>query len=128
MAGARACVAQTWYAAFMPAAWPWACVPRAPHSPRLDTNCETYPADDEVDPEAYIKAMDQFKRGDAVIIFTPDDTHFTIALAAIRRGLHVLVTKPPVKTLEEHRKLAEAAREEGVALDLLALVAVDVSW
>lgn len=28
-----------------------------------------------------------------------DDTHFEIALAAVKRGLHVMVTKPVVKTL-----------------------------
>jgi hypothetical protein len=28
-----------------------------------------------------------------VTIFTPDDTHFEIAMAAVQRGLHVLVTK-----------------------------------
>jgi len=48
--------------------------------------------------------------GDAVTIFTPDDTHFDIALYAIERGLHVLVTKPAVKTVEHHRRLLEAAR------------------
>ena len=31
--------------------------------------------------------------GDGVIIFTPDDTHFDIAMAAIERGMHVLITK-----------------------------------
>lgn len=45
-----------------------------------------------------------------------DDTHFTIALAAIERGLHVLLTKPLVKTLDEHYKLFEAARRKGVLL------------
>ena len=33
-----------------------------------------------------------------------DDTHFTIAMECIERGLHVMVTKPAVKTLEEHRR------------------------
>lgn len=42
-----------------------------------------------------------------------DDTHFPIAMAALRRGLHVLVTKPPVRTLEEHLQLMEAARVSG---------------
>ena len=40
--------------------------------------------------------------GDLCIIFTPDDTHFAIAEAAIDHGLHVMATKPFVKTLEEH--------------------------
>lgn len=86
----------------------------------LDLTLRTYPNDDIVDPDAYIAALDAFQPGDAVTIFTPDDTHFRIALAAIERGLHVLVTKPAVKNLEEHRMLDEAAKKRGV------LVAVEV--
>lgn len=33
---------------------------------------------------------------------------------AIERGLHVLVTKPPVKTLAEHQELAQLAHKHGV--------------
>jgi D-galacturonate reductase len=36
-------------------------------------------------------------------VFTPDDTHYEIALYGIRKGLHVMLTKPPVKTLKEVR-------------------------
>lgn len=35
------------------------------------------------------------RKGDGVIIFTPDDTHFEIAKAAIEKEIHVLLTKPP---------------------------------
>jgi predicted dehydrogenase len=35
-------------------------------------------------------------KGDVVTIFTPDDTHFEIALACIEAGLHVLCAKPVV--------------------------------
>jgi D-galacturonate reductase len=55
-------------------------------------------------------AIDACAPGDAVTIFTPDDTHFGIALYAMERGLHVLVTKPAVKTLAHHRALLQAAR------------------
>jgi D-galacturonate reductase len=75
----------------------------------LDIDVDTFPLDDTIDPFAYIKALDSYKKGDAVIIFTPDDTHFTIAMEAIKRGLHVLITKPVVKTLSEHKQLHEAA-------------------
>ena len=47
-------------------------------------------------------------------IFTPDDTHFDIALACVKKGLHVLVTKPIVKTLAEHAALHAAAKASGV--------------
>lgn len=86
----------------------------------LDLQLETFPSDSSTDPAAYLTALDSFQPGDAVTIFTPDDTHFDIALAAVERGLHVLVTKPVVKTLEQHRRLHEAAQRKGV------LVAVEV--
>lgn len=47
-------------------------------------------------------------------LWLQDDTHFDIALAAIEAGMHVLVTKPAVKTLEHHRLLDEAARRNNV--------------
>jgi len=75
---------------------------------------ETFPADDVVDREAYKGAVATLKKGDAAIIFTPDDTHFDIAMACIAKGVHVMITKPPVKTLDEHNALAAAAREAGV--------------
>jgi D-galacturonate reductase len=86
----------------------------------LDLQIETFPSDDKIDPESFKEALKSFHPGDAVTIFTPDDTHYEIALAAIENGLHVLVTKPAVQTLEHHRKLVEAARCKGV------LVAIEV--
>lgn len=53
-------------------------------------------------------------QGDVVTIFTPDDTHFPIAMACIEAGLHVLIAKPAVKTLAQHHELAAAARKHGV--------------
>jgi D-galacturonate reductase len=86
----------------------------------LDLTLETFPDDNEVDPQAYIKALDSFQKGDMVTIFTPDNTHYDIALAAVQRGLHVLITKPAVQTLEQHKNLLSAAIENNV------LVAVEV--
>lgn len=80
----------------------------------MDLTCDTFPDDDEVDPKAYEVAADDFASGDVAVIFTPDDTHFEIAMQCIARGMHVMVTKPIVKTLEEHKKLAHAAAEKGV--------------
>jgi D-galacturonate reductase len=37
-----------------------------------------------------------------------------MALEAIRRGIHVMITKPAVKTLAEHRKLYEEAEKKNV--------------
>src|SRR5262249_1475262 len=61
-----------------------------------------------------------FAPGGAVIVVTPDDTHFPIAMAAVERGLHVLVAKPLVHTLAQHLALERAAEARGV------LVAVEV--
>ena len=87
----------------------------------MDLTCETFPADDTVDPKAYETAIAQFsKPGDVAVIFTPDDTHYEIALACIEHGMHVMVTKPIVQTLEHHQALCEAAARKNV------LVAVEV--
>jgi D-galacturonate reductase len=87
----------------------------------IDVEFQSFPADEvRTDPHAYLAAMDQLQAGDIVSVFTPDDTHFSIAMEAIDRGLHVLVAKPIVKTLEEHLTLADAARRRGV------LVAMEV--
>ncbi|CAF0859508.1 unnamed protein product [Rotaria sordida] len=80
----------------------------------MDLTMDWWPGDDTIDSCAYIQALDTFKPGDACVIFTPDDTHFEIALEAIRRGIHVMLTKPAVKTLAEHRQLYEEAKKKNV--------------
>ena len=76
----------------------------------LDVAFEAFPADDVPrDPEAYLRALDELAPGDIVTIFTPDDTHFRVALAAVERGCHVLIAKPLVKTVAEHLELLAAA-------------------
>lgn len=80
----------------------------------LDVSFKSYPDDNSVDAEAYKKAIDDRKPGDAVIIFTPDSTHYPIALYAIEKGLHVLVTKPATQLLQHHQHLIDAARAKGV--------------
>jgi len=80
----------------------------------MDLTCKTFPGDDEVDPKAYEKAVETCKPGDVAIIFTPDDTHFDIAMKCVEKGMHVMVTKPIVQTLEHHKTLAKAAEEKNV--------------
>jgi len=81
----------------------------------LDTQFDSFPDDSvALDTQAYLKAMDTLKPGSLVIIFTPDDTHFPIASAAVQRRLHVLVAKPVVKTLQHHVTLLSEARNAGV--------------
>ncbi|CAK7240684.1 MAG: hypothetical protein STHCBS139747_002130 [Sporothrix thermara] len=80
----------------------------------LDTSFVSYPAEGQRNPDAYKEAIDALKKGDAITIFTPDPTHFPIAMYAIERGIHVMITKPAVMTLEHHVALIEAARKHGV--------------
>ncbi|KAL8410080.1 hypothetical protein RB594_008248 [Gaeumannomyces avenae] len=80
----------------------------------LDTSFQSFPADDAKDPDSYKTAIDALQPGDAITIFTPDTTHYPIALYAIERKIHVMITKPAVKLLEHHQLLLEAAQKHGV--------------
>ena len=55
---------------------------------------------------------------DAVLVSTPDHTHAHAALAAIGRGRHVYCEKPLAHSLDETRRLAEAARRKDVATQM----------
>ena len=80
---------------------------------------EQFPQTEEVNPKAYLEALEKFaKPGDVCSVFTPDDSHFEIILAALERGLHVMATKPMVKTLKEHQLLVQKAKEKGVLLQI----------
>jgi predicted dehydrogenase len=46
---------------------------------------------------------------DAAIVATPPSSHFSVALAALNAGLHVLVEKPLATTVEDAETLIEAA-------------------
>jgi D-galacturonate reductase len=80
----------------------------------LDTSFDAFPEQNMVDPEAYKTAIDKMSAGDAVVIFTPDNTHHAISLYAIERGLHVLVTKPATQLLSPHNELIAAAKKHNV--------------
>ncbi|KAI9928989.1 hypothetical protein ASPWEDRAFT_169177 [Aspergillus wentii DTO 134E9] len=80
----------------------------------LDVSFQSFPADDKVDPDAYKAAIDALPAGSAITIFTPDPTHYPIALYAIQRKIHVLITKPATKLLFDHLALLEESRKHGV--------------
>ncbi|KAK3327173.1 hypothetical protein B0T19DRAFT_155212 [Cercophora scortea] len=80
----------------------------------LDTSFQSFPADDAKDADSYKTAIDALSPGDAITIFTPDTTHYPIALYAIERKIHVMITKPAVKLLEHHLSLLEAAEKHSV--------------
>src|SRR5262252_7498782 len=53
---------------------------------------------------------------DAITIAAPTHLHRSIALAAVARGVHVLVEKPIASSVEEGREIIAAARRAGVTL------------
>ncbi|MDB4614579.1 Gfo/Idh/MocA family oxidoreductase [bacterium] len=87
----------------------------------LDLSFESFPADNcQGDRTAYMTALKTMSAGDVVVVFTPDDTHYEITMAAVRHGCHVLVAKPLVKTVADHVQLQAAAFQKRV------LVAMEV--
>ena len=51
---------------------------------------------------------------DIVDICTPNDMHFDVAMAAIEAGKHVYCEKPLSNTVEQARRMADAAEQRGV--------------
>lgn len=80
----------------------------------IDVSVRTFPDDTATNPKAYLDALKELKPGSAVTVFTPDDSHYEIAMACVKAGMHVLVTKPLVMTLEQHHQLHAAAQDAGV--------------
>jgi predicted dehydrogenase len=63
-----------------------------------------------------LKEMDD--QIDAVLVSTPDHTHFVVAMAAIQMGKHVLVQKPLTTSVWEARELQRAAQKHGVVTNM----------
>ena len=51
---------------------------------------------------------------DGVIIGTPDNTHYDIAMKSIEKGFHILLEKPIAQTMEQCMDIDRAAKEKGV--------------
>jgi hypothetical protein len=57
---------------------------------------------------------------DMVKIMTPDHLHATVAIAAMKKKIHVAVHKPLANRLNEARLVIETARQTGVATHFMA--------
>ena len=51
---------------------------------------------------------------DAVVISTPNSTHYPISMHALEKGLHVLCEKPIALTYAQAREMAETAKARGL--------------
>lgn len=63
-----------------------------------------------------MEEMTQNEKLDAVIITTPDYTHHTLSMYALKQGLHVLVDKPICTKAADGLELIKTAKESGKQL------------
>ncbi|MBQ0830333.1 Gfo/Idh/MocA family protein [Streptomyces tagetis] len=88
---------------------------------RLAGVCETAPLSEEefggaLPPHsADLGALLDSTGARIAVICTPIPTHTDLALTAARRGVHVLLEKPPAPSYAEFRRMADGVAEAGVA-------------
>ena len=66
----------------------------------------------------YRKMLEKEPDLDAVVVATPDHTHAPAAIQAMKRGCHVYVEKPLVRTIWEARYFKRVAAENGVVTQM----------
>jgi predicted dehydrogenase len=62
--------------------------------------------------------LEKQKDLDAVVVGTTDNLHAMVSAAAMKKGKHVFCQKPLTHTIYEARRIAEIARETGVATQI----------
>ena len=99
--------------------------PLIAHAPglRLHTVVSSAPARVHADhPQARVLATPAEAFADAgidlVVIAAPNAVHAPLAIAALQAGRHVLVDKPMATSLDEARRMADAARDAGRVLSV----------
>ena len=65
---------------------------------------------------AYASRDELLAEVDAAVVAVTTTNHAEVALAAIERGVHLLIEKPIASTLEEADRIVEAARAAGVVV------------
>lgn len=84
-------------------------------SGRRDDIAQAFPAAAiDATPQALIENADV----DLVVIATPNETHFPLALAALQAGKHVVVDKPFAVTSAEAEALVDEAQARGLKLSV----------
>ncbi len=68
----------------------------------------------------YRELLEKEKDLDAVKVMTPDHLHGCVSIAAMKKGMHVLMHKPIANRMHEARLVIETAQETKVATHLLA--------
>jgi predicted dehydrogenase len=66
----------------------------------------------------YRELLEKQKDVDAVVVCTTDNLHAAVSAAAMRKKKHVFCQKPLTHTIYEARRIAEIARETGVATQI----------
>lgn len=62
--------------------------------------------------------LEKQKNVDAVVVCTTDNLHAAVSIAGMKKGKHVFCQKPLTHTIYEARRMAEVARETGVATQI----------
>jgi predicted dehydrogenase len=62
--------------------------------------------------------LEKQKDVDAIVVCTTDNLHAAVSIAAMKKGKHVFCQKPLTHTIYEARRMAEVARETGVATQI----------
>ncbi len=62
--------------------------------------------------------LEKQKDVDAVVVCTTDNLHAAVSVAAMKKGKHVFCQKPLTHTIYEARRVAQVARETGVATQI----------
>lgn len=67
-------------------------------------------------PQVYSDYRDMIDKADldAIVVSTPNSTHYPISMYALEMGLHVLCEKPIALTYAQAREMAERAKERGL--------------
>lgn len=93
-------------------------VPAIAANPRLQLAATSSRSGHGVEPvfTDWRELIDRVEGLEAVAITTPPRPRYEMARECIRRGLHVLLEKPPTATLSEVEDLASLAEAEGVTL------------